>query len=131
MQYQETSQAVALGVGPGQAVEELSMPWQQALEAVGDGVWEWDVPNDHMRYCGRLAAMLGHDPAMLGCTEADAGHWQHPADRPEVSLRLHMHLSAQWPAYVVVPEKFKPRPERRGKTTGWSANRGHDAASSR
>lgn len=98
MQDQEMSQSAALG--PGQAAEERPMPWQQALEAAGDGVWEWDVLNDHMRYCGRLATLLGHLPAVLGRTEADAGRLQHPGDRAEVSTRLEMHLSAQWPVYV-------------------------------
>lgn len=100
MQYPETSPSVSLGVGPCQAAEELSMPWQQALEAAGDGVWDWDVRNDRMRYCGRLAAMLGHDPVVLGGTRADAGRLQHPDDRAEVSMRLDKHVSAQWPVYV-------------------------------
>ena len=100
MHYLEASQSAALGVGPGQAVEASPMPWQQALEAAGDGVWEWDVLEDRMRYCGRLAALLGHMPSMLGCTEADVGRLQHPDDRAEVLRRLDLHLSARWPVYV-------------------------------
>ena len=52
------------------------------------------------RVVSALAALLGHLPATLGSTEADAGHLQHPDDRAEVRRRLDLHLSARWPVYV-------------------------------
>lgn len=100
MQYQEASQSAALGLESGLTVDASPMPWRQALEAAGDGVWEWDILNDCMRYCGRLSAMLGHLPVTLGSTEADAGRLQHPDDRSEVRRRLDLHLSALWPVYI-------------------------------
>ena len=51
--------------------------------------------------------------------------------KPDAWTQLGVDEVEELNTHLVVPEKFKPQPERHQKATGWSANRGHDAASSR
>lgn len=61
-------------------LRQREAPWKLALEGIGDGVWEWDLPNNHLTYSSQWKAMLGY-----GEDEISDHHdeWQiriHPDD---------------------------------------------------
>ncbi|WP_192804837.1 putative bifunctional diguanylate cyclase/phosphodiesterase [Noviherbaspirillum aerium] len=59
-----------------------------ALEAAGDGVWEWDIASDHFTLSRRGRQMLGYDESEIGARLQDWTAITHPKDRE----RLHEEL---------------------------------------
>jgi diguanylate cyclase (GGDEF)-like protein/PAS domain S-box-containing protein len=73
--------------------------WELALEAAGDGVWDWNVQTGEMIFSRRFAQLMGF-----------AGHEQchhmedwtsriHPDDKPDVMATLQEHLAGKTPLF--------------------------------
>jgi PAS domain S-box-containing protein len=61
-----------------------------AMDAVNDGLWDWDIVNGHVYYSASWARMLGEDQV-----DNDIMAWQsriHPADKPRVLQALQHHI---------------------------------------
>jgi PAS domain S-box-containing protein len=71
-----------------------------ALEASGDGAWEWDMVRGMVRVSRRLAGRLGlgDEPLSIG----PAGVWRliHPADQARLKSRLEDHLAGRTDAFT-------------------------------
>ena len=72
-----------------------------AIEGSGDGVWDWDMPNEAMTFSKQYEAMMGyaeHELPPLVSTWVDS---VHPEDLPRVEKRLGDYLAGQFSDYIV------------------------------
>lgn len=78
----------------------LEERWRLALEAVGDGVWDWDITSDEVYFSPRWKAMLGYGEDEL------TGHldeWKsrvHPDDLENVVADVKKLLSGENRFYI-------------------------------
>lgn len=69
--------------------ERLNM----ALDAVNDGLWDWDFTTDYVYFSPRWSIMLGYDPADIDPHFSSWDELIHPDDRKRVFKALNRHLS--------------------------------------
>jgi len=55
-------------------------PWKLALEGIGDGVWEWEVPSNRLTYSSRWKALLGYDENEISDLPEEWAARIHPDD---------------------------------------------------
>lgn len=73
--------------------------WKLALEGAGDGVWDWNVPEDAVVFSPRYKAMVGYTDADIA---ADPEAWQnriHPEDRERVDADVRAYLAGRTESY--------------------------------
>lgn len=93
--------------------------WRQALDGVGDGVWEWDVPTNRVDYAPQLERMLGY---VEGEFRRGREEWQsrvHPDDLPNVSRELERCFRGKENVY-----RSEHRLRRKDGTWAWVLDRG-------
>ncbi|HJV87391.1 MAG TPA: diguanylate cyclase [Noviherbaspirillum sp.] len=69
--------------------------WRVALEAVGDGVWDWNIERNRVDFSDGWKAMLGYRPGEIG---SDLEEWKcrvHPEDLPQVMRNINAHFSGE------------------------------------
>ena len=66
--------------------------WTAALEAVGDGVWDWDIASATVFFSKRWKAILGCTDAEVGDSSDEWTRRVHPDDMPRVQANLQAHL---------------------------------------
>ncbi|NCP02229.1 MAG: PAS domain-containing protein [Deltaproteobacteria bacterium] len=66
-----------------------------ALDAVNDGLWDWNLVSGEVYANNRAAAMLGFDPQTFGSRIADWSSRLHPQDRARVKQVLREHLQGR------------------------------------
>jgi PAS domain S-box-containing protein len=74
------------------ALKESEERLQLALEASGDGLWDWNIPHDEVYLSKRWIEMLGYE---VGELVASVSTWEnliHPDDRSWVMELLNAHL---------------------------------------
>ena len=74
--------------------------WRLALEAVGDGVWDWNADDENVFFSRGWKSMLGFAEDELP-NRLDA--WEsrvHPDDRDAVRADLKRHFAGETPFYV-------------------------------
>jgi PAS domain S-box-containing protein len=70
-----------------------------ALDATGDGAWDWDITTGNVTMSGRFLERLGYDPqTMPGRFEA-VRHLVHPDDLDKMSEQLSRHLEGRASTY--------------------------------
>lgn len=69
--------------------------WKSALEATGEGLWEWDLRSDTLRYCPRLAQLYGMPVEQVGSTLDGWRERVHPEDWPAVRHAIQKCLGAE------------------------------------
>lgn len=62
------------------AVEQSAAHCKLVIEAVGDGVWDWDVANDVFSYSSRWKNILGYADHEIGNHSAEGRKRVHPDD---------------------------------------------------
>ncbi|WP_415909996.1 PAS domain S-box protein [Oleiharenicola sp. Vm1] len=93
--------------------------WRQALEGVGDGLWEWEIRTNCVYYAPQLELMLGYAAGEFR-HEVDA--WQsrvHPDDLPAVSRELERCLAREVAVY-----QSEHRLRRKDGSWAWVLDRG-------
>jgi PAS domain-containing protein len=68
--------------------------WRQALDGVGDGVWEWDLRTNRVDYAPQLEHMLGYAAGEL---QNDSRDWQaraHPDDLANINREARPRFTA-------------------------------------
>jgi PAS domain S-box-containing protein len=78
----------------------LEERWRLALEAVGDGVWDWDIASDDVYFSARWKAMLGYDENEL---TGRLDEWKsriHPDDLENVIADVKKLLSEENRFYI-------------------------------
>lgn len=74
--------------------------WRLALDAVGDGVWDWSVDGDKVYFSPRWKAMLGYDDREL---PGELYAWRdrvHPDDLPHTLADVEKLVSGETPFYA-------------------------------
>ena len=74
--------------------------WRLALEAVGDGVWDWNVRDGRVFYSHGWKAMLGHCDDEIPGRLAEWESRVHPDDLEAARADLDRHLSGLTPVYA-------------------------------
>ncbi|ELS31911.1 MULTISPECIES: PAS domain-containing protein [Pseudanabaena] len=90
-----------------------------ALEAAGDGLWDWNIPTGDLYLSPQWAEMIGFESNELA---ADVSVWEqliHPDDKPWVMECLNAHF-----ADATVPYKFDYRVRTKSGKYCWIANYG-------
>lgn len=58
--------------------------WKCAMQATGDGLWEWDVRSDSLQLCPRLASLYGKPAEPVGRVLDSWRERVHPQDWPRL-----------------------------------------------
>lgn len=106
-----------------QSLAESEQRLQLALQASGDGLWDWDIATGTVFFSDRWMTMLGYGADELTPT---VDTWQdlvHPADWPWVSARLDAHLGDP-----SLPYQFDYRLRTKTGDWKWVANYGQVVA---
>lgn len=69
--------------------------WKLALEATGDGVWDWNVPTGAVVYSRRFEQLYGFDRNEYGPHIEDWTARIHPEDKPQLMVTLKDYLSGK------------------------------------
>ncbi len=69
--------------------------WRQALEGVGDAVWDWDVEDHNFQYSRSYADMLGYSEAELGNRYGLIERLLHPEDKLTAIAKLKTYLAGE------------------------------------
>lgn len=67
--------------------------WKLALEAAGDGVWDWNVQTGQVVFSKRFGELFGFAENEYGNHMEDWNSRIHPDDRPRVLADMQAHLS--------------------------------------
>lgn len=78
-------------------LQEKEMRWKFALEGAGDGVWDWDIAQDHITYSARWYEIQGYKETDIGHRAADWRAIVHPDDLPKVISALQSHFNGENP----------------------------------
>lgn len=73
--------------------EESELQLKYAMEATGEGVWDWDLATGVVRHNARWAEVLGLDMACLSNSVEEFSALLHPEDKPEVMQALEACLA--------------------------------------
>lgn len=74
---------------------------QIALEATGDGVWDWDLANNRAYLSPGYYALAGYDPSQVTPDWAFYKALVHPEDWPQVESTVQAHLRGEIPVSEV------------------------------
>jgi len=79
-----------------QAEERL----RYALNASGDGVWDWDVPSSKVWYSKQLQTMLGYEDGEFSNSLDEWSSRVHQDDIESVMNELQLHLDGKTDSYI-------------------------------
>ncbi|UEM07660.1 PAS domain S-box protein (plasmid) [Skermanella rosea] len=79
---------------------EAEERWRLALEAVGDGVWDWNARTNEVYFSPGWKAMLGFAEDEIANRLEEWDSRVHPDDREAVHAALNRHLSREASVYV-------------------------------
>jgi two-component system, sensor histidine kinase and response regulator len=74
--------------------------WLLALEASGDGVWDWDLSSGRIFYSPRWKAMLGYADHEISDTIEEWESRVHPEDLQQAMSDVARHVAGEVPQYV-------------------------------
>lgn len=73
--------------------------WKLALEAAGDGVWDWSVQTGEVVFSARYEQLFGFAENEYGHHVEDGISRIHPEDKPRVMADLQAHLGGRTAHY--------------------------------
>lgn len=74
--------------------------WRLALEAAGDGVWDWDVPANRVVFSRGWKSMLGYTQEEIGNNLDEWKTRVHPDDMERVMHDLKEHFEGRTDTYI-------------------------------
>lgn len=80
-------------------LEVSTRRWQFAVEASGEGLWDWNLQTNEVFFSETIGSMLGYTPAEWGTT-LDA--WEtrvHPEDLPATKAAIDAHFRGETAGY--------------------------------
>ncbi|MFQ5535646.1 MAG: PAS domain S-box protein [Sphingomonadales bacterium] len=83
-----------------QRLKENEQRWQLAVEAIDEGLWDWDITGDNLFVSKRWAEIHGYAEAEI---EPHIDFWKslaHPSDRRRISRLMEEHLAGRSSSYV-------------------------------
>lgn len=82
------------------ALQENDARWKLALDSVGDGVWDWDIPSGIEFYSDRLKAMYGYTEEELLAMMHGFKSITHPDDFAQMKRDQEAHWAGLTPMYA-------------------------------
>jgi diguanylate cyclase (GGDEF)-like protein/PAS domain S-box-containing protein len=98
--YEGTVEDVSDSMRAQQALADSEARWRLALEAAGDGVWDWNIATGEETCSDGLLRMFGYEPGELPNDLSALDVRTHPDDRAQMAVDRDAHLSGSSPAYV-------------------------------
>ncbi len=83
-----------------QALRESEQRWRLALDGVGDGLWDWDVPGATVYFSRRWKEMLGYADDEIGTDLTEWSSRVHPEDVDRVMADVQRHLEGRTARYA-------------------------------
>ena len=83
-----------------QAAQENALRWQVALDAAGDGLWDWKVETDEAFFSPTGIRMLGYEPSEIAARMEEWRSRVHPDDWPPIAAELERHLAGQTASFA-------------------------------
>ena len=102
-----------------QAGREQEQRWLLALQAIGDGLWDWDLVSNLVFFSTGWKRMLGYQEHEIGATLDEWDKRVHPEDKERTYADIKRHLSGEVPNY-----KNEHRALCRDGTWKWILDRG-------
>ena len=75
------------------------MRFQAALEATGDGLWDWNTVTNQIYFSTKLSTMLGYTPEEWGYTLADWESRVHPDDLDKAKRAIQANFEGKTDLY--------------------------------
>jgi diguanylate cyclase (GGDEF)-like protein/PAS domain S-box-containing protein len=82
------------------ALEESEFRWKFAIEGTGDGLWDWDIPNNTVYFSKTWKSMLGYSESEISNSLNEWERLVHPDDLSETMNAVKEHLDGKTPAYI-------------------------------
>ena len=82
-----------------EALKDSDMRWQIALEAAGDGLWDWDLKRGRVFYSKQLKAMFGYSEEEIGDTLEEWEKRVHPDDINKCYENMEKHFQGDTDFY--------------------------------
>ena len=82
------------------ALRESEERWSFALEGSGDGVWDWDIPNNVVLLSKRGKAMLGYEEHEVGNGNNEWDTRVHPDDKQAALAALQENLDGKTESFT-------------------------------
>ncbi len=98
--YEGTVEDISESMHAQQALAESEARWRMALEAAGDGVWDWNIRTGEEQCSDGLLRMFGYEPGELPADLSALDTRTHPDDRAQMAIDRDAHMSGRAPAYV-------------------------------
>jgi diguanylate cyclase (GGDEF)-like protein/PAS domain S-box-containing protein len=80
-------------------LREADAVWKLALEAAGDGVWDWNLADNTELFSPNMLALYGYDPDEAEPTPAFFDSLTHPDDRDGMARDRQAHFEGREPLY--------------------------------
>jgi diguanylate cyclase (GGDEF)-like protein/PAS domain S-box-containing protein len=80
-------------------LREADAVWKLALEATGDGVWDWDVAAGTELFSPNMLALYGYRPDEVEPTPEFFDRLTHPDDRAQMAADRQAHFDGRAPLY--------------------------------
>ena len=84
-----------------EALRESESLWKFAIEGSGDGVWDWDIQKDEVKYSSSWKEMLGYAENDILPTEQEWKKRIYPDDQSHVAGVLQAYMTGKTATYVV------------------------------
>lgn len=82
-----------------EALRESAERYALAAQGANDGLWDWDVINNHVYFSPRWKSMLGYAEEDLSDSSEDWLRIVHPDDQPRVRAQIAAHLEGSSPQF--------------------------------
>jgi PAS domain S-box-containing protein len=76
-----------------EALEKSEQRYATTINAVNDGLWDWQIPTGNAFFSDRYYTILGYEPGEFPATYDRWLTLVHPDDREEVQAKLQDHIS--------------------------------------
>ncbi|MBT5235028.1 MAG: PAS domain-containing protein [Candidatus Marinimicrobia bacterium] len=81
-------------------LKKTETTWHFAIEAINEGIWDWNMLTDEVFFSSRWKEMLGYAPHEIARHFDEWKARVHPDDLPVVMATLEQHLSQEIPTYL-------------------------------
>ena len=102
-------------------------PLHTLMKAMSEGLWDWDIPTDSVKFSDAWCRSLGYEPFEVKPHFSFYENLIHPEDWPKVQTQLAAHLQGQSPVFecenrIVMKSGDWRWNLDRGKVVEWDAN---------
>ena len=84
-----------------QALKDSEERLSVAIEGAGDGIWDWNIATNEMRFSALYAQMLGYQPGELASHVDTWLHSVHPDDSARARTNLDDYLNGKLSKYEI------------------------------